>query len=137
MTYLDEDSYGKLIEKQTNDPVTISIESLKNKTDRTLTLGKNANGTTLHVFIKDGVLYSHEYVEFPNEDFFTVTWKSGDIQLPALRPSYYAIPRATDAEFAELILSMNHGLEFTEWSADLNKVTEDAFGYFGIIRRLE
>lgn len=137
MGYLDLDSYEKLIEKQTNEPVTISVDLLKDKTDRTLTLGKNANGTTLHVFIKDGILHAHEYAEFPNEDYFTVTWFAGDVKLTSVRPTYYAIPRATDAEFAALMLSMNHGLEFAEWYAEVNKVDESTSGYFGVIRRLE
>lgn len=137
MGYLDLASYEKLVEKQTNEPVTISVESLEYKTDRTLTLGKNSNGTTLHVFIKDGVLHAHEYVEFPTEDYFTVTWLTGDVQLTALRPSYYAIPQATDAEFAELLLSLNHGLEFSEWRAEVNNVDESISGYFGVTRRHE
>lgn len=137
MGYLDLASYEKLVEKQTNEPVTISVESLGYKTDRTLTLGKNGNGTTLHVFIKGGVLHAHEYVEFPTEDYFTVSWFEGNVELTRLRPSYYAIPVATDEEFAELMLSMNHGLEFSAWQAEVNKVDESISGYFGSTVRLE
>lgn len=129
MGYLDRESYEELVEKQESAPVVVSIDALTDKTNRTLTFGKNASGTTLHVFVKDGLLHSHEYVEFPSEDYFTVSLVSGFLQLDSLRPSFYAIPEVTDAEFAELMYSLGRGLTFAAWGSQL--VLEDISGYFG------
>lgn len=135
MGYLDRDSYEKLVAKQESEPVVVTVDSLNDKTDRTLTFGKNVNGTTIHVFIKDGVLHAHEYVEFPSEDYFTVNWVSSEVPLNLLRPSFYAVPEVTDTEFAELMRSLNHGLAFSAWGSQL--VMEYVSGYFGSIRRAD
>lgn len=143
MGYLDLASYEALQKKRKTAPIGFSVDSLSYKTDRTLTLGKNQNGATLHVFIKDGVLHAHEYLELPGpihgsgSDFFTVSWHSGTISPAVLNPSFYAIPVATDEEFAELMLRFSHPLEFAEWNAGVNLVDENISGYFGRIFRMD
>jgi hypothetical protein len=135
--YLDLYSYEKLVAKRKTAPIGFSVDSLSYKTNRTLTLGKNQNGAALHVFIKDSVLHAHEYLEFPGGDYFTVSWHSGTISPAVLNPSFYAIPLATDEEFAELMLRFSHPLEFAEWNAGVNMVEEQVSGYFGRIFRME
>lgn len=135
MTYLDRESYDKLMEKQESKPIIVTIDALNDKSDRTLTFGRNVNAATLHVFIKDGILHSHEYVEWPGEEYFTVNWSTGDLQVELLRPSFYAVPEVTDAEFSELMFLLNHRLTFAEWGSQL--VIEDVSGYFGSIVRAD
>lgn len=142
MGYLDLASYEALQKRRKTTIIGLSIDSLSYKTDRTLTLGKNQNGATLHVFIKDGVLHAHEYLELPGingsgSDYFTVSWHSGTISPAVLNPSFYTIPLATDEEFAELMLRFSHPLEFAEWNAGVNLVDENISGYFGRIFRMD
>lgn len=141
MTYLDQASYEKMLAKRKVAPIGLSVDSLSNKADRTLTHGKNQNGAALHVFIKDGVLHAHEYLELPGEvsgsDYFTVSFHSGTIVASVLNPSFYAIPLATDVEFAELMLRVSHPLDFAEWNAGANQVDELVSGYFGRIFRMD
>lgn len=137
MGYLDQTAYDKLVAKRKTAPIGFSVDSLPDKRDRTLTLGKNQNGAALHVFIKDRVLHAHEYVEFPDGDYFTVTWRSGTISPATLNPSFYAIPLATDEEFAELMLRFSHPLEFAEWNSGANMIDPLVSGYFGRIFRNE
>lgn len=139
MGYLDLASYEELQKKRKTTPVGISVESLYYKTDRTLTLGKNHNGAVLHVFIKDGVLTAHEYLEmpgkFPGTDYITVSFSSGTILPATLSPSLYAIPKATDLEFASVMLNLGHPLEFAKWESSVNNPDENIWGYYGLIAR--
>jgi hypothetical protein len=139
--YLDLASYEALQKKRKTAPIGISVDSLSYKTARTLTLGKNQNGAVLHVFIKDGVLHAHEYLEmpgkFPGTDYITVSFHSGSILAAVLCPSSYAIPKATDTEFAELMLRFGYPLDFAEWNSSVNNPDENISGYFGIIFRME
>lgn len=143
MVYFDQASYEKMLAKRKMTPVGLSVDSLAYKADRTLTLGKNQNGATLHVFIKDGVLHAHEYLELPGKlpgsgsDYFTVSFHSGTVPASVLNPSFYAIPLATDVEFAALMLQFSHPLDFAEWNAGVNQVDELVSGYFGRIFRMQ
>lgn len=136
MGYLDLATYEKLVERQKSEARTISADLLEFRGDRTLTLGKNSNGTTIHVFLQDRKLCLHEYVELNNGDGFTVNWVTDNVLLSAARPSFYALPRATDEEFAELMFSLNYGLTFTEYFTKANDVSRNAAGYFGLIHHM-
>lgn len=137
MTYLDRESYGKLVAKRRTAYIGVSLATLKDKTDRTLTLGMNSNGAALHVYIKDSVLYTHEYLEVPDGNPVTVTCLCGIVSPAALSPTFYAIPSATDAEFAELMLILNHPLDLAGYDTSVNNVKQNKNGYFGLIWSME
>lgn len=137
MGYLDLASYEEMIAKRKTGSIGFAADSFADKADRTLTLGKNSSGTILHVFIKDHVLYAHEYLELPGGDFFTVTWLEGTISPTALSPSYYAVPVVTDEEFADLMLRFSHPLGFAEWKSMVNQADESPAGYFGRIIQMD
>lgn len=133
MTYFNLASYEKLIEKQAAAVPSVSVEMLADKTDRTLLLGSNSNGSTVHVFIKDGVLQFHEYAELDSENFYSITRISnGHVPMKIARPMV-AFPRATDEEFAELMFSFHYGLSFCSFYSPTNQnVEQDESGYFGL-----
>lgn len=134
MGYLTRTAYDKLTQARTASAIGISADSFETQSNRTLTLGKNHNGATLHVFLKDGRLYAHEYLTYAAGDYLSFTILSGTIDITAVRPSAYAIPIATDQEFAELMLRSLNPLRFAEWDSSAN-FAEGAFfpGYLGEI----
>lgn len=136
MGYLNLASYEKLVAKRKTGSIGFASDSFSYKADRTLTLGKNASGTTLHVYLKDSVLHAHEYLELPDGRYFTVTWLEGTISPIALSPSFYAIPLATDEMFADLMVRFSHPLDFAEWRSGANLAGENFDGFFGRIVKL-
>lgn len=137
MGYLDLASFEELEKKRKSTPVVLSADSFSYKTDRTLTIGKNFSGAVLHVFIKDRVLHAHEYFEAPGKfadtDYITTSFRKGSLSVSELNPKFYAIPKATDQEFAELMLRFSDPLSFTKWDSSENNPIENISGYYGNI----
>lgn len=129
MPYLDRLARDYVVEQGRNSHRNLSARDFKDKTDRTLTLGKCADGSTLHVYLQMGLLFAYNYVE--DRKGARGDCLSGMIAVSDLAPDIYVIPRATDAEFAELMLGYSESLPLIDWDAAENKIEESATGYYG------
>lgn len=131
MPYLDRLARDYVVAQGRNSHRNLSVRDFKDQTDRTLTLGKCADGTTLHVYLQAGFLFAHNYLEDRKD--ISGACLSGMIAVSDLAPDFYVIPRATDAEFAELMLGYGESLLLGDWDAVENKVEDSDTGYYGRI----
>lgn len=129
MPYLDRLARDYVVAQGRNSHRNLSARDFKDQTDRTLTLGKCADGSTLHVYLQMGLLFAYNYVE--DRKGARGDCLSGMIAVSDLAPDIYVIPRATDAEFAELMLGYSESLPLIDWDAAENKIEESATGYYG------
>lgn len=129
MPYLDRLSRDDVVTRGRDARQKISSFDFQDRTDRTLTLGQNDDGTTLHVYIQLGVLYSHKY--YADREDIAGACFGGEIDTEFLAPDLVVTPRATDSEFAEMMIARYAPLRLADWDSEDNKVEDSDTGYYG------
>lgn len=131
MPYLDRIYRDELVTRKRSTRPNLSAFDFADRTDRTLTLGRNQDGTILHVYIKSNLLYAHKYLALENGEYSSVVCFVGRIDPTFMQPTDYAIPRATDSYFAETMMTESLHLNLVEWDSKENQIEDSDTGYFG------
>jgi hypothetical protein len=106
-------------------PTTLSVEDVAGP-DRTLIYGYDLDRTTVHVYLKGGLLHCVRY----RSDRQIVSHESGEaLEAERLRPSKRAYPARTDYAAAVAMAKIDCALSFTTFEEV--PVGED--GYYGVL----
>ena len=129
MPYLDRLARDYVVTRIRDSRPELSVSDFQDRTDRTLLLGKNDDGTMLHVYIQRGVLYAHKY--YADREDIDGACFAGEIDTQYLVTDLYTIPRTVDAELAELLIARYAPLRLADWDSEDNKVEDSDTGYYG------
>lgn len=97
----------------------VRISDLKNRSDRTLTVGtldlRGRERVMRHVYIRGGKINIHDYIVTDTRVNSMSHNIDEEVLLEDVLPAFQVAPQATDLEFAELVLEMGSPLRFSGW----------------------
>jgi hypothetical protein len=98
--------------------VSISVEQLSDRRDRTLLLGYTVNRDTFHVYLQDGLLCRHVYSSvFPDRSIAGYENEAGaELVVQELVPNKRVYPQYCDPEFVGLLRQAGVTVPFTNHS---------------------
>lgn len=107
--------------------VCVSVDQLKDRRERTLLYGYNLDRTTVHVYLKDGVIH---YYHYDHNDIQIAYCSCTRMHAQSLVPTKRLYPEVCDFEFCTVLASMGVHLPFTTYGT----MTREPDGFVGNVK---